>query len=73
MTTVLQESGGRRWTAPVQSPVPVRVGRRLTRRQRWVLFGMLVLFGAAQLTLAFGGGGGHTGALFQERSAVPAR
>ena len=30
MTLLLQESGGRRWTAAVQSPVPVRAGARLT-------------------------------------------
>jgi hypothetical protein len=33
-TTLLQESGGLRWTAPVQSPVPVARGRRLSRTQR---------------------------------------
>lgn len=32
--TVLQESGGLRWTAPVQSPVPVSRGRALSRGQR---------------------------------------
>jgi hypothetical protein len=55
MTTVLQESGGARWTAPVQSPVPVRAGRRLTRRQRAALLGVVVLFTLGQLALAFGG------------------
>ncbi|HSM35060.1 MAG TPA: hypothetical protein VK837_01570 [Longimicrobiales bacterium] len=33
-TLLLQESGGLRWTAPVQSPVPVTRGRRLSRAQR---------------------------------------
>jgi hypothetical protein len=56
MTLLLQESGGRRWTAPAQSPMPVRVGGRLTRRQRGILLGALVLFGVSQLALAFAGG-----------------
>lgn len=56
MTLLLQESGGRRWTAPAQSPMPVRVGGRLSRRQRWTLLGVLVLFGVGQLALAIAGG-----------------
>ena len=52
MTLLLQESGGRRWTAAAQSPIPVRVGGRLTAWQRWVLFGAVVLFGIGQLALA---------------------
>jgi hypothetical protein len=52
-TTLLQESGGRRWVAPIQSPVPVRVGGRLSRRQRAILLGALVLFGIGQLGVAF--------------------
>ena len=68
MTTVLQESGGERWTAPVQSPVPVRAGRRLSRRQRAALLGVLLLFALAQLALAFGN---PRGALFQEHPAAP--
>jgi len=51
MDTVLQESGGLRRTAPVQSPVPVRGSDRLTAFQRAVVgifvavlaFGYLVL------------------------------
>ena len=52
MRTLLQETGGLRLTAPVQSPVPVRVGHRLSLRQRVALLGFLValllghLFGA---------------------------
>ena len=56
MTLLLQESGGRRWTAPAQSPIPVRVGERLAPWQRWVLFGAVVLFGIGQLALAFSPG-----------------
>ena len=47
--TLLQESGGWRWTAPVQSPVPVRVGARLSRLQRGVILGFVVMLGLAQL------------------------
>ena len=56
MTLLLQESGGRRWTAAAQSPMPVRVGGRLSRRQRMVLLGALVLFGFGQVALALAGG-----------------
>jgi hypothetical protein len=52
MTLLLQESGGRRWTAAAQSPIPVRVGGRLSPWQRWVLFGAVILFGIGQLALA---------------------
>jgi hypothetical protein len=52
MTLVLQESGGERWTAPAQSPMPVPGGRRLSVGQRILLFGFLVLFGIAQLLYA---------------------
>jgi hypothetical protein len=50
--TLLQESGGRRLTAPAQSPMPVRGGRRLTGAQRWLLLGALVLFGISQVAVA---------------------
>ncbi len=53
MTLLLQESGGQRWVAPVQSPVPVRGGARLSRAQRAVILGFVVLFGVAQLLAAF--------------------
>ena len=53
MTLLLQESGGERWAAPVQSPVPVRGGQRLSRTQRAMIFGFVVLFGIAQLLAAF--------------------
>ena len=52
MTTRLQETGGRRWTAPAQSPMPVRVGGRLSQRQRWLLLSALVLFALSQVALA---------------------
>ena len=52
MTLLLQESGGRRWTAAAQSPIPVRVGGRLAPWQRWVLFGAVILFGIGQIALA---------------------
>jgi hypothetical protein len=43
MRTILQESGGLRRTAPVQSPVPVGVSARLGIVQRVVLGGFVVL------------------------------
>ncbi|MBW3630238.1 MAG: hypothetical protein KY464_13190 [Gemmatimonadetes bacterium] len=52
MTTRLQETGGRRWTAASQSPMPVRAGGRLSQRQRWLLLGALVLFAVSQVALA---------------------
>ena len=52
MTTRLQESGGKRWTAAAQSPMPVRVHGRLSQRQRMLLLGALVLFAVAQVALA---------------------
>jgi len=52
MTLVLQESGGERWAAPAQSPMPTMRGRRLSRSQRALLFGFVVLFGIAQLMYA---------------------
>jgi hypothetical protein len=57
MTTRLQESGGRRFTSAAQSPMPIRVRSRLSTRQRWLLFGAVVLFGVAQVVAAFTGGG----------------
>jgi hypothetical protein len=53
MRLVLQESGGERWAAAIQSPVPMRGGARLTRAQRAILFGFLVLFAVGQLVYAF--------------------
>jgi hypothetical protein len=53
MTLMLQESGGERWAAPIQSPVPVGGGSRLTRTQRAIIFSFVVLFGVAQLLVAF--------------------
>lgn len=53
MTLRLQESGGERWTAAVQSPVPVAGGRPLSAIRRIVLFGIVVLFGVAQFLTAF--------------------
>jgi hypothetical protein len=57
MTLVLQESGGKRWTAPAQSPMPVRVGGRLSPWQRRILLGMVVLFALGQVAVAMAGGG----------------
>lgn len=48
MGTALQESGGLRRTAPVQSPVPVRPGR-LTAVQRWVVAAFVALLAVAAL------------------------
>jgi len=53
MTLLLQESGGSRWTAAAQSPMPVRGAARLSRSQRALLLGLLVLFALGQLAYAF--------------------
>jgi hypothetical protein len=71
MTTRLQESGGRRFTTAAQSPMPVRVRSRLSTRQRWLLFGAVVLFGVAQVVAAFTGGA--TPDLTGRRAAVQAK
>jgi len=42
MTTLLQESGGLRRTAPVQSPMPIRAAGRLSGLQR-LLIGVIVI------------------------------
>jgi hypothetical protein len=52
MGTLLQETGGKRWTAAAQGPMPVRAGGRLSRRQRWLLLGAVVLFAVSQIVLA---------------------
>jgi len=52
MGTALQESGGLRRTAPVQSPVPVRPVR-LTALQRWMVAAFVALLAAAALAGAF--------------------
>jgi hypothetical protein len=52
MTLVLQESGGARWTAAVQSPMPIQRGGRLSRGQRLILLGFVVLFCIGQLVYA---------------------
>lgn len=54
MHLVLQESGGLRLTAPVQSPMPVRAHDRLSPFQRLlVLCFVLLLFGAQVLVALF--------------------
>ena len=58
MRSVLQESGGKRWTAAAQSPMPVRVGGRLTRRQRALLLGAVLLFALGQVAMAIAGAAG---------------
>ena len=55
MGTLLQESGGKRWTAAAQSPMPVRAGRRLSRLQRVLLLGAVILFAVAQVASALAG------------------
>ena len=52
MRTVLQESGGKRWTAAAQSPMPVHAGRRLSRSQRMLLLGAVLLFALSQVAVA---------------------
>ena len=49
MTLLLQESGGLRATAPVQSPVPVGVRARLGPVQRAVVLGCALLVVLAML------------------------
>lgn len=53
MYMLLQESGGLRATAPVQSPVPVRVRQRLTPLQRALVLCFLLILVAAQFVGAF--------------------
>jgi hypothetical protein len=53
MHLLLQESGGLRATAPVQSPVPVRVRDRLTPLQRALVLCFLLILVAAQFVGAF--------------------
>lgn len=53
MHLLLQESGGLRATAPVQSPVPVRALNRLTPLQRALVLCFLLVLVAAQLVGAF--------------------
>jgi len=61
MRTVLQESGGLRRTAPVQSPVPVGVAANLSSAQRLALLGFLMLLLLGQIF----------GALLYVRAASP--
>ena len=49
MHMLLQESGGARATAPVQSPVPVRARQRLSPLQRALVLCFVVLLAAAHL------------------------
>lgn len=59
MTLILQESGGLRRVAPVQSPVPVGVSRRLRPGQRLILMGFVLLLAAWYLLPLLAGGGGN--------------
>jgi len=47
MSTLLQETGGLRQTAPVQSPIPVRA--RLSATQRLVVLGFMALYALSLL------------------------
>jgi hypothetical protein len=49
MSSALQESGGMRWSAPVQSPVPQPTGRRLPLWLRAILLLLVVLLVIARL------------------------
>lgn len=53
MHLALQESGGLRATAPVQSPVPVGVRERLSPLQRMVILTLTLLLVAAHVLLAW--------------------
>ncbi len=74
MNTFLQESGGLRRTAPIQSPVPVGVGR-LSRFQRATVGVFLVVLTAGYLALFFlpvtGGSDGQEAAADGSRGGVP--
>jgi hypothetical protein len=66
MHLLLQESGGARATAPVQSPVPVRARQRLSPLQRALVLCFVLLLAAAHLigALYLGsrrGAGAHPG------------
>ncbi len=52
MHLVLQESGGLRLTAPIQSPVPVRARERLSPVQRLLVLGFVLILFAAQVLIA---------------------
>lgn len=52
MRTYLQESGGMRRAAPVQSPVPVAGGPPLTGLQRVLLAGFLVMLALGHILAA---------------------
>jgi hypothetical protein len=60
MRTLLQESGGLRRTAAVQSPVPMKP--RLSRLQRFIVLAFLVLLALAQVLGAIHGLGRRPGA-----------
>jgi hypothetical protein len=49
MNSALQESGGMRWSAAVQSPVPQPTGRRLPLWLRAILLLLVVLLAIARL------------------------
>jgi hypothetical protein len=65
--TVLQESGGLRWTAPVQSPVPVARGRPLTRAQR---IGAAACLLVLAIGYVFGALGARAGVAFRPAPAA---
>lgn len=67
MHTVLQESGGLRWTAAVQSPVPVRGTSALSLTQRVLILCFLLLLIVGQIIGALLGA--TTGAIRQEAAA----
>ena len=56
MTLVLQESGGLRRTAPVQSPVPVRVAGKLGLATRALLLAFTALLALAWIVAPLVGG-----------------
>jgi hypothetical protein len=61
MRTVLQESGGLRRTAPIQSPVPLNAAANLSSAQRLALLGFLMVLLLGQIF----------GALLYVRAASP--
>lgn len=77
MHLLLQESGGARATAPVQSPVPVRARNRLSPLQRALVFCFVLLLAAAHVIGALYFGTRRAGAMPPDASPifplVPAR
>ncbi|MGH7506453.1 MAG: hypothetical protein ACRELX_12410 [Longimicrobiales bacterium] len=71
MHLMLQESGGLRSTAPVQSPVPIRARGRLTRLQRALVLCFVLLLAIAHIVGALYMGSRRGGAALIRASTLP--